>query len=91
MRNLLQHPIRPDEVIQCLKELDAIYSQSSLISGQVGDIRPLLIRTAIAVVDDAADTLEMVERLDDVHNSDAVSIIDHIKEAFNSQNPEEDT
>lgn len=49
MRNLVQHPITTEEILDCLKEfLSEVDPEKTRLCG---DVRPLLLREAIKIVE----------------------------------------
>lgn len=68
MRNLVQYPIEPEEVIECLtNRIDELTETKS-----IGDMRPLLLQTAVEVVKKAYELQQAGSPI--------------FAEAFNSQN-----
>lgn len=43
MRNLNEHPVTHDEIIECLQR----YREAALAEGRIGDMRPMLLTAAI--------------------------------------------
>lgn len=56
MRNLLEHPITPEEVVKCLEllALDNSFEKTR----RIGDMTPLLLLTAARIVEAANSVLE---------------------------------
>lgn len=53
MRNLLEYPITAEEVVECLDNILKEVEYESKARTLFGDMRPLLLRTAIEVVREA--------------------------------------
>lgn len=80
MRNLVQHAIAPAEVESCLELMAA----ECLSEGRIGDMRPILLKTAVAVVRAAKTVLNDVRSGTD---KDYVGGAIRVAQAFEAYNP----
>lgn len=76
MRNLVQYPITPEEVIESLGRNQAYIAEKS--EGLIGAMDPILLETALSVVKTAA---LIIKNSGDSNNKQLLI------QAFNSQNP----
>lgn len=59
MRNLVEHPVTPQEIVECLRRTSRELEPGA--DGAVGDMDPLLLRMAADVVEAAYGLLEGID------------------------------